>query len=148
MRTTKVRALVVAMATSMLALVVASSAFGVSDLNPTTRFISATNGSGMTLTVSSAPGENGIIHGNDNFWTSPIDPSGTFYWFNKSVDITDFAFLDVGNGVPILQSATFGRNIGAGYSAPAALSGPPFTLSNDGVYSIVEIGRASCRERV
>jgi len=141
MRSNKVRALVVALAASAFALVVASSAFGVSDLNPTVRSIVAGDNS-LTIAVTTAPGENGIIHGNFNYWTSPIDPSGTFQWFNKSVEITDFAFPDLGagNGVPVFQTATFGRNIGAGYSAPAALSGPPFSLSNDGVYSIVATG--------
>ena len=142
MRSNRARTLIVALATCVLTLVAVSSAFAVADLTSTSRAISAADGS-LTISVVSAAGNNAAIHGNYNYWTSPVDPSGNFEWFNKSVDITDFAFPDGGNGAPAFQTATFGRNIGAGYSLPAALSGPPYTLADDGVYSIVATGTDS-----
>lgn len=137
MRSNKVRALVVAVAASALALVVASSAAGLVQV-VTTQPVPATDASGMMLTVEST-GNAGSSYGNLGYWTSPIDSSGLVYWFNKPVRITDFAFPDTANGPTTFQSATFGRNIGAGYSAQAPLAGQ-FVLSYDGVYSIVATG--------
>lgn len=99
--------------------------------------ISAGDGS-LTIDVTSA-GNAGDTHGNANFWTSPVDPSGSFYWFNQPVTVTDFAFPDLGNGLPTFQSATISRNIGMGYDAPAVFP-DPFTVSEDGVYSISAAG--------
>lgn len=137
MRRNTVRAAVTTAAVVALTFAFASWAYGSAAHSVTTRSIAAGNGS-LTLTAQSV-GDAGRLHGNTNNWTSPVDSSGAFPWFNKPVDITDFAFPSRGNGVVALSSATYSSNTGGGYSAPHALVGP-YRLSDDGVYSIAATG--------
>jgi hypothetical protein len=99
--------------------------------------ITASDGS-LTIAVEST-GNAGASHGNINPWTSPIDPTSHFDWFNQHVRITDFALANVGEGDPVFSAATYARNIGGGYLQPVALP-DPYILEDDGVYSIVATG--------
>jgi hypothetical protein len=134
MRDGKARMMGVVLVVAMLALGVASSAAAAPAMTLTTRSIVAADAS-MTITVEST-GDAGTSHGNVNPWTSPVDPSGGFYWFNKDVRVTEFLFADESL---IFSGATFGLNAGSGYTSQTVLA-EPYSLSYDGVYSIVASG--------
>lgn len=137
MRGKRIRGAAIALTVVALMLAAAGSAAAVVSETLTTRSISAGDGS-LTIAVSST-GNSGSVHGNASYWTSPVDASGSFEWFSKPVSIIDFAFPDVGNGVPVFSAATYARNTGAGYGADTPLPAP-YTLENDGVYSITATG--------
>jgi hypothetical protein len=132
MRIRRIRVLGVSLLALALVLVSAGAGLAASEIPTTNRSITAGDGS-LTIAVESA-GNAGASHGNINPWTSPIDPSSSFEWFNQYVTITNF---DLGG--PAFSGATYARNIGAGYGQPVALPAP-YTLVNDGVYSIVATG--------
>jgi len=137
MRRTRNRGVFVALATTILVIAAIGTASAAGNQAVTTRDITAGDGS-LSITVQSA-GDAGMSHGNLNPWTSPVDPSGDFYWFNKPVSVIDFALADVGNGTPILSGALFGLNTGAGYD-PDVVFEEPYLASYDGVYSITATG--------
>jgi hypothetical protein len=134
MRGNKMRMMGMVLGVAMLVLSVASSAVAAPAKTVTARNIVATDAS-MSISVMST-GDAGLTHGNANPWTSPVDAVDSFYWFNKAVQITAFDFADRGNGSPTFSGATFGLNIGSGYASQTVLA-EPYSLSDDGVYSIV-----------
>lgn len=125
---------------ALLALgVVLAFAMSATAADPSTGAASVSAGDGSLTIGVVSQGNAADIHGNVNYWTSPIDPSGSFYWFNQPVSVTDFSFPDTGNGLPVFQSAMIARNIGMGYATPVAFAGP-YTVSEEGVYSITAEG--------
>ena len=134
MRGSKIRLTAATFGIAVLMLVAASSSVAAPAQTVTTRSMAATNAS-VTIWMEST-GDAGSSHGNVNPETSPVDPSGTFFWFNKAVRVTAFDFAERGNGALTFSGATFGLNTGSGYTSQTALSAP-YRLSYDGVYSIV-----------
>jgi hypothetical protein len=139
MRGTKVRGtMFLAVAVAVMMAFVASAAVGAPAQTVTTRSITSVAGS-LTIAVEST-GNAGATHGNVNYWTSPVDASGDFEWFNQSVRVTDFALADFGGDpTPTFAGATFARNTGSGYSEQVALPAP-YILADEGVYSIIATG--------
>ena len=97
--------------------------------------------SSLTLDLTSA-GNAGAIHGNVNNQTSPVNPSGTFHWFNKPVTVA-FTFPDRGGTTPPnLKEASIARNTGTGYFLPAPFV-DPWIAEDEGVYSVTATGTDS-----
>lgn len=136
MRSSRARGIVLVLAVVALAMGVVTSALAASETY-TTRSKTAADGS-LTIAFASL-GNAGALHGNLNYWTSPVDRSGDFEWFNQDVQITDLALLDSGSGEPTLTSAAVRLKTGSGYGAWEAVP-EPFTATQDGVYSVAASG--------
>lgn len=136
MRSSRARGIVLVLAVVALTMGVVTSALAAAETY-TTRSKTAADSS-LTIAFVSR-GNAGAIHGNLNYWTSPVDPSGDFEWFNQDVQITDFALLDSGSGEPTLTYAAVRLNTGAGYDAWETVL-EPFTATQDGVYSVAATG--------
>jgi len=137
MKRMKTRVAVVALLTVAMALVVVASISAAGVDTQTARSITAADNS-LTIDTLSM-GNAGAIHGNVNYWTSPVDGSGTFEWFNQDVSVTNFSFPDTGNGIPVFAGATIAHNIGSGYGPRTAFV-DPYRATLEGVYSIIATG--------
>lgn len=119
-------------ATTVVVALGATSVASATAPSVTVRSVTAADDS-LTIAISSV-GDAGDSHGNLNYWTSPVNASGAFYWFNKDVSVTDFHLAE-----GTFASASSARDTGEGYGVYEELA-EPYVSTQEGVYSVAAAG--------